>query len=166
MQDDDLDTAWDQAQQDERDRWERHVRSVREFREYLTNEGLMKTSQMVQSKFLKKTDFPTPEVLTIKDCALEEVGGGDERWVLYFKEKSKGVVLNVTKIKQLESAYGDDTDDWIGKKVKLLHDPTVMMGTQQVGGIKLMVPNNLPKPAPKAIEPAPAGDDFNDEIPF
>ena len=79
----------------------------------------MKTSQMIQSKYLKKDDFPQPEVLTIKDCTLEEVGKGDTRWVLWFKEKAKGVVLNVTKIKQLETAYGDDSDNWNGKKVKL-----------------------------------------------
>lgn len=123
----------------------------------------MKTSQMITSKFLKKDDFPQPEVLTIKDCSLEEVGKGDTRWVLFFKEKAKGVVLNVTKIKQLESAYGDDTDGWVGKKVKLSHDPTVMMGTQQVGGIKMQLPSGSPPVQPRA--PAPA-EDFNDDIPF
>lgn len=123
----------------------------------------MKTSQMIQSKFLKKDDFLSPEVLTIKDCSLEEVGKGDTRWVLFFKEKAKGVVLNVTKIKQLEGAYGDDTDGWVGKKVKLSHDPTVMMGTQQVGGIKLTLPSNVPPVQPRAPAPV-AHDDFNDDL--
>lgn len=125
----------------------------------------MKTSQMIQSKFLKKEDFPQPEVLTIKDCSLEEVGKSDTRWVLFFKEKAKGVVLNVTKIKQLEAAYGDDTDGWVGKKVRLSHDPTVMMGTQQVGGIKLTLPSGLQPVQPRA--PAPIVDtEFDDDIPF
>lgn len=126
----------------------------------------MKTSQMIQSKFLKKDDFPSPEVLTIKDCSLEEVGKGDTRWVLFFKEKAKGVVLNVTKIKQLEGAYGDDTDGWVGKKVKLSHDPSVMMGTQRVGGIKLTLPSNIAPVQPRAPAPVVSGDDFDDEIPF
>lgn len=149
--------------------WQYHRQINREFREYLIQEGLMKTSQMIQSKFLKKDDFPSPEVLTIKDCSLEEVGKGDSRWVLFFKEKTKGVVLNVTKIKQLETAYGDDSDVWNGKKVKLSHDPTVMMGTQQVGGIKFTFPANLPPVQPRApVKPEPtAVDDFDDkEIPF
>lgn len=156
---------WAQA---ESEQWQRHVETVREFREYLTEEGLMKTSQMIQSKFLKKDDFPSPEVLTIKDCSLEEVGKGDSRWVLFFKEKTKGVVLNVTKIKQLETAYGDDSEGWHGKKVKLSHDPTVMMGTQQVGGIKFAFPPNLPPVQPRAPQPAPVADaDFDDQdIPF
>src|ERR1700690_876611 len=124
----------------------------------------MKTSQMIQSKFLKKEEFPQPEGLTIKDCSLEEVGKRDTRGVLLFKEKAKGVVLNVTKIKQLEGAYGDDTDGWIGKKVKLSHAPSVMMGTQQVGGIKMQLPANIPPVQPRA--PAPPAEEFNDDIPF
>ncbi len=161
---DELDAAWHQQQLEESHRWEQHRQTVRAFREWSIQEGFMKTSQMIQSKFLKKDDFPSPEVLTIKDCSLEEVGKGDTRWVLFFKEKAKGVVLNVTKIKQLEGAYGDDTDGWVGKKVKLSHDPTVMMGTQQVGGIKLTLPSNTPPVQPRA--PAPVHDDFDDEIPF
>lgn len=121
----------------------------------------MKTSEMIQSKFLKKEDFPSPTVLTIKSVSLEEVGRGDTRWVLYFHEKAKGIVLNVTKIRQLENRYGPETDDWIGKKIKAENDPTVMMGTQVVGGIKFTMPSgSVPAPAPKA------DDGFDDGIPF
>jgi hypothetical protein len=127
----------------------------------------MKTSQMIQSKFLKKEDFPTPEVLTIKHVSLEEVGKGDTRWVVYFHEKTKGVVLNITKIRQLEAGFGDDTDHWIGKRIKVANDPTVMMGQQVVGGIKFTLPSSqqgtkTPTPPPP---PAPAAD-FDDDIPF
>lgn len=124
----------------------------------------MKTSMMIQSKFLKKEDFPQPEVLTIKDVSLEEVGKGDTRWVLFFKEKAKGIVLNVTKIKQLEAAYGDDSDMWNGKKVKVEHDPTVMMGTKVVGGIKFIFPKAAaPAPKPAVVH----GEGFDDaEVPF
>ena len=125
----------------------------------------MKTSQMVQSKFLKKDDFPAPEVLTIKTLSLEEVGRGDERWVLWFNEKTKGIVLNVTKIKQLEAAYGDESDAWTGRKVKVAHDPTVMMGTQVVGGIKFIFPQ--PGQVVRQPPPPPVDDGFGDkEIPF
>lgn len=131
---------------------------------HTTEDRAMKTSQMIQSKFLKKDDFPSPEVLTIKDVTLEEVGKGDTRWVMWFKEKAKGIVLNVTKIKQTEAAYGDDSDMWNGRKVKVMHDPTVMMGTQQVGGIKFVFPTGAQPPAP-APQPVAAGD-FDDDIPF
>lgn len=129
----------------------------------------MKTSQMIQSKFLKKDDFPQPEVLSIKHCALEEVGRGESRWVLYFREKTKGIVLNVTKIKQIEAAYGDDTDNWTGRKVKVLHDPTVMMGAEVVGGIKFVLPSAAQiaaQPAPPPPPPQAATEGFDDDIPF
>src|SRR5271156_3742633 len=123
----------------------------------------MKTSQMVQSKFLKKEDFPQPAVLTVKHVSLEEVGKGDTRWVLFFHEMAKGVVLNVTKIRQLEAGFGDDTDHWVGKKVKVSHDPTVMMGQQVVGGIKFTLPSRATG-APLPIPP-PAPEGLDNEIP-
>lgn len=116
----------------------------------------MKTSDMIQSKFLKKEDFPQPAVLTIKGCSLEEVGRNDTRWVLFFNERAKGIVLNVTKIKQLEAAYGMDTDYWLGKKLRASHDPTVMMNNQIVGGIKFEFPPAAaapPPPPPPQREP-------------
>lgn len=125
----------------------------------------MRTSDMIQSKYLKKEDFPSPQVLTIKNLSLEEVGKGDTRWVLWFNEKVKGLALNVTKIKLLEAAYGQESDDWLGKKVKLSLDPTVMFGTQQVGGIKLETPSSA-KAAPAFQVPKDPDFDDIDSVPF
>lgn len=123
----------------------------------------MKTSDMIQSKFLKKDDFPTPTILTIKSVSLEEVGRGETRWILYVNEKAKGIVLNVTKIRQLENKYGVETDDWIGKKVRAENDPTVMMGTQVVGGIKFTMPSGGTAPV---VNPPPTDEGFNQDVPF
>ena len=125
---------------------------------------MTKTSDMIQSKFLKKEDFSTAAVLTIKDCTLEDVGD-DSRWVLWLRERDKGLVLNVTKIRMLESAYGQDTDDWRGQRVKLSHDPSVTFAGKVVGGIKLQT--STAKAEAKPQEPPPSHDDFDDqEIPF
>lgn len=164
MIDEDTNDAW--WAQAESEQWQRHVETVREFRDFLTDEGFMKTSQMVQSKFLKKEDFPQPEVLTIRSVAIEEVGKSDTRWVMYFNEKTKAVVLNITKIRQLEAGFGDDTDYWIGKKVKVSNDPTVMMGQQVVGGIKFTLGKTAAPPPPPKPVAATTADDFDDEIPF
>ena len=127
---------------------------------------MARVSDMIQSDFLKKEDFDTPTVLTIKDCYMQEVGKEkDQRWVLFFKESEKGLVLNVTKIRQLEASYGQDTDDWRGNRVKLSHDPSVMFAGKVMGGIKLQTsPAKKPeaKPATEAVTHA----DFDDEIPF
>jgi hypothetical protein len=156
MDDENLSGAFDY----EREQWESSMFNKS------TEVRAMKTSQMIQSKFLKKEDFPTPEVLTIKDVSLEEVGKGDTRWVLWFKEKAKGIVLNVTKIKQLEAAYGDDSDMWINRKVRVSHDPTVMMGTQQVGGIKFEFSRQAAPPPPPPPQRSNDNDEFGDSVPF
>src|SRR6185312_16623198 len=79
-----------------------------------------KVSDMIVSKFLRKEDFDEDQVCTIKDCLLEEMqGSNDTKWVLYFKEHAKGMVLNTTTIRVLEQAFGDDSDHWIGNKVKV-----------------------------------------------
>ena len=123
----------------------------------------MKTSDMIQSKYLKKDDFSQPTVMTIKGCTMEDVGQGDTRWILWMHERQKGLVLNVTKIRQLEASYGQDTDYWLGKKVKLSHDPTVMYAGKIVGGIKLVTSNAPAAPTP----PPPAAEhEFDDEVPF
>ena len=122
----------------------------------------MKTSEMIQSRFLKKEECDPPIVCTIKGCSLEEVGGGDERWVLTFSEPGiKALVLNVTKIRALESSYGNDTDYWMGNRVKLSLDPDVMYAGKRVGGIKLQTAAKKSSTPPPPVDP-----DFNDEIPF
>jgi hypothetical protein len=121
----------------------------------------MLTKDMIQSKFLKKEDFATPKALTVGSCTLEEVGQGDQRWVIWFNEESKGLVLNVTKIRQLEAAYGNDSDYWTGKKVRLSHDPNVAFAGKIVGGIRLETQKS------QAAAPVVEKDaDFDDDIPF
>ena len=46
------------------------------------------------SNYLDKTNFPRPRVLTIESTQQEEVGKPPEKkWVLYFQQESKGLVL-------------------------------------------------------------------------
>ncbi len=128
----------------------------------------MKTSAMIPSKFLKKDDFEQPQVCTMRTVKLEEVGqDGETRWVLYFNEHDKGMVLNTTSIRLLESTYGDESDEWTGKKVKVYVDPNVAFAGKIVGGLRLAGPSK-PKaaPAPAAVLKDEIAPDFNDDIPF
>ncbi len=43
----------------------------------------------------------------------------------------------VTVVKQLTALWGDESDEWIGRRVTLAGDPDVMFGGQKVGGIRL-----------------------------
>jgi hypothetical protein len=98
-----------------------------------------KVSEMIVSKFLRKEDVDEELVATIKTVKLEDMpGDGDEqRWVLFFRELPKGLVLNTTTIRVLEKAYGGDSDHWTGKKAALYVDPNVSFKGQVVGGLRL-----------------------------
>jgi len=126
-----------------------------------------KTSEMIVSKFLRKEDFDDDQVCTIKTVKLEEVAQGETKWIIYFNQHSKGMVLNITSIRVLEGAFGDDSDDWTGKKVMVYVDPNVSFQGRVVGGLRLRPPKKQPAPA---AEPKPApmevDDEFSDDIPF
>jgi len=124
----------------------------------------MKTSEMIQSKFIRKEELRQsgPVVLTIMDCAWVDFASGSRgdrsegKWVLLFKDHPKQLSLNTTKIKLLEAAYGDDSDYWRGKKVRLSWDPSVIMAGQVVGGIKLETSQGRPgTPAQPQTTPQP-----------
>jgi hypothetical protein len=125
-----------------------------------------KVSEMIVSKYLKKEDFDEDQVCTIKDCKLEEISQqGETKWILYFREHQKGLVLNTTTIRVLEQAFGDNSDDWIGKRVKVYVDPNVSFQGRVVGGLRLRPPpkgTTQQKPA----TPPPQADEFADDIPF
>lgn len=131
-----------------------------------------KVSEMIQSKFLRKEDFDEDRVLTIKGLRLEDMPGdsGEQKWVLYFREEPKGMALNVTTIRVLEQAYGDDSDHWVGNKVKVYVDPNVSFGGKIVGGLRLRTPKVVTKPTPAPPPPTAAqqatADEFSDDIPF
>jgi hypothetical protein len=124
---------------------------------------MAKVSEMIVSKFLRKEDFDEDMVATVKGVKLEDVGNqGEQRWVVYFREFAKGMVLNVTSIRVLEGAFGDDSDGWIGKRVMIYVDPNVSFQGRVVGGLRL----RAPKKQQAAPPPAAKHDEFEDDIPF
>lgn len=120
----------------------------------------MRTSDMIKSTYIRARDVKEAGamILTIVDCTLESIGT-DEKYVLWFNEHPKGLNLNNTKIRILEASFGEDSDYWRGRRVKLTYDPTVLMAGKVVGGIKLQCstaaagapPAGRPAAAPQAI---------------
>lgn len=98
----------------------------------------MRTSDMIKSNYIRAKDVKEAGamILTIIDCTLESIGT-DEKYVLWFNEHPKGLSLNTSKIRVLEASFGEDSEMWNGRRVKLTYDPTVMFGPNVVGGIKL-----------------------------
>jgi hypothetical protein len=135
----------------------------------------MKVSQMIQHKFLCKGDLDEDTPATIKSLKLEDMpgDGGEQRWVVYFRKLQKGMVLNTTALRLLGQTFGDESDAWIGKKVVVYLDPTVLFKGQVVGGLRLWpVKPAKPKSAESIVRPpleqgaaATAEPEFDDRIP-
>ena len=132
-------------------------------------------SQLSESKYLKQQDCAPPILVTIASCEEQNVGEKedgtpDKKWVLFFAEREKGMVLNPTNGQIIAGFLGkDNTDDWTGAKIVLYRDPNIAFGGKLVGGIRCRAPRNIP-PAP-APAPAPAPTQAQDEedsveIPF
>ena len=110
----------------------------------------MKMSEEFPSKYLKAADLQGREVKVIMANVEREKIGDDNKPVLYFKGKEKGVVLNKTNAGTISDSYGDDTDDWYDQPLILF---SVMVDFQgKVGpAIRCRVPtakDNKPKRDP------------------
>lgn len=131
----------------------------------------MKVSELLPSTYLKKEDFPAPQLLTI--ARLERVNVAmdgqppEYKWALHFTELDRALVLNTVNIQTLAALYGDETDHWIGQKIVAYNDPSVMFAGRMVGGIRLRAPKQ-PQARPAPAKPAPAGqfDDLDEDTPY
>jgi hypothetical protein len=135
----------------------------------------MKTSELKQSKYLKKEDCGEEGILvTITGLKQENValeGKPDElKWIMHFNE-AKPLVLNTTNTQLIEKALGsDETDDWIGQKIVLFHDENVSFAGELKGGVRCDVTRTKRyhakgKPAP-AGKPPKSFEDFESDPPF
>ena len=102
-----------------------------------------KLSDLMNSRFIKKDDIhPKGMLVTINYLERQNVAPEDAtkemKWVIFFDEfAEKGMVLNPTNATMIsEILASENTDDWIGQSVVAYIDPTIMMGTKRVGGIR------------------------------
>jgi hypothetical protein len=84
----------------------------------------MNALEVFPSKFLKASDIGTAQpVVEIMAVVIETLGQGEDQEtkpVCYFKAKEKGLVCNKTNFNTLIDLFGPETDDWIGKKIKIM----------------------------------------------
>lgn len=133
----------------------------------------MKFSQMkAPSRYLTKEDVDPKKLVTIRKFAMETIEGRgktEDKWILYFNEFEKGMVLNPTNQKLMQMALGltpdSDTNDALGKKIVIWNDPSVQdLNGELVGGIRIRKANL--SPAAAAPAPPPVVEEFEDDIPF
>jgi hypothetical protein len=103
----------------------------------------VKIGSAFPSKYLKAGDLAGKTVsVSIAKVQIEDVGGVDneeDKPVLYFVGKSKGIVLNRTNAMAIAAKYGDDTDNWTDKPLEVYPDQTLFQG-RMVDCIRMRVP--------------------------
>lgn len=105
----------------------------------------MNIGEVFPSKYLKAADLDGRELtVRISHMKLEEVGS-DKRMVCYFERAQKGLVLNKTNANMIALAYGQETEDWIGKEITLFEFMTDYKGTPTLS-IRVKIPRDR-KPA-------------------
>lgn len=134
----------------------------------------MQVSNLFPSTYLKASDLQGRSIDVIINRFDVEVIGQDQRPVIYFEGKTKGLVLNKTNSGTISDSYGDETDDWIGQPITVYPSETDYQG-KRVPCIRVRVPRPARaqyaapvKPAPAAAPaPMPAATiPMDDEIPF
>ena len=89
----------------------------------------MNISEAFPSKYLKASDLQNRSwTVTIKNCAIEEIGDHDRKPVLYFQEAEKGMVLNRTNADTIALHLSNDTDRWIGMKIEMFSQAVQFQG--------------------------------------
>jgi len=91
--------------------------------------GGEKVKIQIPTKYMNASTFSGEKIYTIAEVQLEKLRDKD-KYVLYFQEDTIGLPLNVTNLKTLINAYGNDTDNWVGKKVRL-KTATIIFNAQQ-----------------------------------
>lgn len=124
----------------------------------------MNINDAFPSNYLKASDCEQPRVLTIKQVTIEEIGDDkDRKPVVHFHEVEQGLVLNRTNANMIAHRYGNETDQWNGKKIKLYVDQVSFQG-RIVDAIRVKTPPAQQQAQP---EPLPPQDQpFDDDLPF
>lgn len=119
------------------------------------------TDKYTKSPFLKGDDLEEGErtIVTIKTAEEVNFPSGDTVPVLSFLEVEQKLTLNKTRIKKLVELLGDDTDDWVGKKIAL-YPVDVQFNGKTVPGIAIASP---PKKKKEGVKPEVKFEDDDEE---
>ena len=111
----------------------------------------MNVNDMTGGKYLKAEAIKDrPLLLTIDAIRREKMSDGKDKWVMYFREMTEGLVLNKTNLNALAEIFGPETDDWERQKI-VLFAAKVDFGGMPTLGIRV----RLPKPQKAAPAPTP-----------
>ena len=109
------------------------------------------------SEYLRAADLQGQKVHVRISHVEKKNVGDEEKYVVFFKGKDKGLPLNKTNPNTIIAAYSDETDDWEGAELVLFETMVEYQG-QRKPGIRCLVPPRQPQ--------KPVKEDPEDDIPF
>jgi len=123
----------------------------------------MKLGEVFTSNYLTHADLNRQDVsVTIKSVEAKEFDddkkGKDMKLIIGFRELDKSLVCNKTNANTISDIYGDETDEWPGKRI-VLYETEVEFGGKTTLAIRVRLRppgaadpvtpiNNLPGPGP------------------
>jgi hypothetical protein len=109
----------------------------------LGEKNIMNINAAFSSQFLRAVDIGTATpTVTIKSVDIEELGQGKDKKslpVVRFEGKDAGLVLNKTNASIIAAALGEETDDWVGRKITLRVEDVPFKG-DIVAAIRVSIP--------------------------
>src|SRR5262245_21369938 len=98
-------------------------------------------NELFPSRFLTAADLKgRPHGVVIEEVTREDVGG-ENKPVIRFRDRTKGLVLNVTNYDAIAKRHGNETDDWNGKAVTICPTKVDFKG-KRVDAIRIADPSN------------------------
>lgn len=118
----------------------------------------IKLSDVKTSRFFKKEDLGDAGkmLVTIKGASKMNVAPAgqpiENKVVVHFVEVEKPLVLNLVNFSAIVAATGsDDSDGWLGKKMVIYFDPSIMYSGKITGGLRLRKPVTKNPPTPVQV---------------
>lgn len=127
---------------------------------------MARMSDEFASGTIKAEDLQGKDVtLTIRSSEMKmfegDNGGKEKKIAIQFLKTDKELICNKTNRDIIVALHGDETDDWIGKKVTL-YPTRVQFGPKMVWAIRIREPGGFPTtpqaqaaPATAYAQPAP-----------
>lgn len=137
----------------------------------------MNINDAFPSNYLKAADLQGREPTVTIDMVKMEKMGDDDKMVVYFSGKEKGMVQNKTNATTIADAYGPETEGWDGRQIKLVTAWVDFQG-RSVQALRVRPPDQQNGASQQQNHPAqqshqapiqqPPQQDvpFSDEIPF
>lgn len=80
------------------------------------------------------------------------VGAAEQKYDIKLEGEARSWRPPLTMLRLLMHAWGDESDEWIGRRVTLYRDESIRFGSDEVGGIRISHMSNLPGNRPLTVK--------------